>query len=58
MIIKADKEGAEMVRWLCDIGLKQSGIAGLKEIVSILNSIQLSEKTVEPMTETTKQSIP
>jgi hypothetical protein len=47
MIIKTDKEGADAVKGLCDIGLKQTGLQGLQAIVTILNSIKEEPKVEE-----------
>jgi len=44
MIIKADKEGANVISQLCDIALKQNGIKDLQSITTILNSIELIEE--------------
>ena len=45
MIIKADKEGKQIINQLCDIALKSLGMAGREGINRILASIEdLPEK--------------
>ena len=43
MIIKADKEGKDILVQLCDIALKTGGLHNMNAVQGILNSIQLIE---------------
>jgi len=44
MIIKADKEGKDILVQLCDIALKTGGLQNMNAVQGILNSIQLIEE--------------
>ncbi len=44
MIIKADKEGVNVISQLCDIALRHNGIKDLQNITTVLNSIELIEE--------------
>lgn len=43
MVIKADKEGHEVIIMLCDIALKMNGIKNFDGVNNILKSIELIE---------------
>lgn len=44
MEIKADKEGIEAIKQLCDIALKHGGLANHNPVAMILNSIKPMEQ--------------
>ena len=39
MFIKADKEGAEVIKQLCDVALRAGGLSNLGVISNVLNSL-------------------
>jgi hypothetical protein len=55
MFIKTDKEGAQVIRDLCDVALRAGGMANLAIITRTLNSMDFPGKPVpkpEPEPET------
>ncbi len=44
MIIKADEQGQEAIKQLCDLALKATGLSNLQGVIQILNSVQLEKK--------------
>ena len=46
MLIKTDKEGAEVIRDLCDVALRAGGMANLAIITRTLNSMDFPGKPV------------
>ena len=46
MEIKADKEGKEAIRMLCDVGLKVGGLQNLQGVLQVLNCIKEEEPKV------------
>ena len=39
MIIQTDKEGRDVIQQLCDIALKQGGVANLNQVNAILRAV-------------------
>ncbi len=51
MIIKADAQGQEAIKQLCDIALKTGGLSNMQGVMQILQSTQLIKD--EPVKEDT-----
>lgn len=41
MILKVDKEGKSAIEQLCDVALKQGGLANFNPVGLVLNSIEI-----------------
>ncbi|MHA1883085.1 MAG: hypothetical protein ACTSUO_08575 [Candidatus Thorarchaeota archaeon] len=41
MKIQVDKEGADIIKQLCDIALRQSGLQSLNGVLSVLSSMKV-----------------
>jgi len=56
MKIIVDKEGSQVMRQLCDIVLKATGLQNLGGVVNILNSIEVDSDSSAPQVEEDKKA--